>query len=157
MLNDFINFNFDIWVLIHMLLGVIIYIMLKYFKLSFWTIFIIGNIIHFLYEIKDYILHYHVFKNNISYMNFMFYKIKNKYDFPFMKLILGELPPNTLSNSVFDQIGFSIGIIIANLFIKNIPRYVSLFFIGLFLSIYSMKFINMYFLYKNNYYNALQD
>tara|TARA_B100000427_G_C15198333_1_gene459168 strand:+ start:253 stop:516 length:264 start_codon:yes stop_codon:yes gene_type:complete len=87
----------------------------------------------------------------------MFHKIKNKYNFPFMKFMLGEIPPNNFINSIFDQIGFSIGIIIANLFIKNIPRYVSLFFIGLFLSLYSMKFINMYFFYKNNYFNAIQD
>tara|TARA_B100001027_G_C16241687_1_gene319789 strand:- start:324 stop:587 length:264 start_codon:yes stop_codon:yes gene_type:complete len=87
----------------------------------------------------------------------MFHKIKNKYNLPFIKFMLGEIPPNNFLNSVFDQIGFASGIIIANLFIKNIPRYVSLFFIGLFLSVYSMKFINMYFFYKNNYFNALQD
>tara|TARA_X000000950_G_C13739406_1_gene587817 strand:+ start:128 stop:610 length:483 start_codon:yes stop_codon:yes gene_type:complete len=148
---------FDVWTLIHMILGIIVFIILKYFKLSFWSIFIIGNIIHFIYEIKDYIIHYHVFKNNIPYMNFMFHKIKNKYNLPFIKFMLGEIPPNNFLNSVFDQIGFASGIIIANLFIKNIPRYVSLFFIGLFLSVYSMKFINMYFFYKNNYFNALQD
>lgn len=83
--------------------------------------------------------------------------VENKHNLPFIKFMLGELPPNNFINSIFDQIGFSIGIIIANLFIKNIPRYVSLFFIGLFLSLYSMKFINMYFFYKNNYFNVLQD
>jgi hypothetical protein len=145
------------WTLIHMILGIIMFIMLKFFSLSFWSIFIIGNIIHFIYEIKDYILHYYVFKNNIPYMKAIRTKIKNKYNLPFIKFMLLEFPPNNFINSVFDQIGFATGIIIANLFIKNIPRYVSLIFIGLFLSIYSMKFINMYFLYKNNYFNALQD
>lgn len=148
---------FDVWTLIHMILGIIAFIILKYFKLSFWSIFIIGNIIHFIYEIKDYIIHYHVFKNNIPYMKAIRNKIKNKYNLPFIQVIIGEIPPNNFINSVFDQIGFAIGIIIANLFIKNTPKYISLFFIGLFLSIYSMKFINMYFLYKNNYFNALQD
>ena len=56
------------WTLIHMILGIIMFIMLKFFNLSFWSIFIIGNIIHFIYEIKDYILHYYVFKNNIPYI-----------------------------------------------------------------------------------------
>ena len=145
------------WTLIHMILGIIMLIMLKFFNLSFWSIFIIGNIIHFIYEIKDYILHYYVFKNNIPYTKAIRTKIKNKYNFPFMKFMLGEFPPNNFLNSVFDQIGFATGIIIANLFIKNVPKYISLFFIGLFLCVYSMKFINFYFLYKNNHFNALQD
>ena len=118
---------------------------------------LIGNIIHFIYEIKDYILHYYVFKNNIPYMKAIRTKVKNKYNLPFIKFVLLEFPPNNFINSVFDQIGFATGIIIANLFIKNLPKYISLFFIGLFLCVYSMKFINFYFLYKNNHFNALQD
>lgn len=145
------------WTLIHMILGIIMFIMLKFFNLSFWSIFIIGNIIHLIYEIKDYILHYYVFKNNIPYMKAIRTKVKNKYNLPFIQLIIGEIPPNNFINSVFDQIGFATGIIIANLFIKNLPKYISLFFIGLFLCVYSMKFINFYFLYKNNHFNALQD
>ena len=145
------------WTLIHMILGIIMFIMLKFFNLSFWSIFIIGNIIHLIYEIKDYILHYYVFKNNIPYMKAIRTKIKNKYNLPFIKFMLLEFPPNNFINSVFDQIGFATGIIIANLFIKNLPKYISLFFIGLFLCVYSMKFINFYFLYKNNHFNALQD
>jgi len=148
---------FDLWTLIHMILGIIVFIMLKFFNLSFWSIFIIGNIIHLIYEIKDYILHYYVFKNNIPYMKAIRTKVKNKYNLPFIQLIIGEIPPNNFINSVFDQIGFATGIIIANLFIKNLPKYISLFFIGLFLCVYSMKFINFYFLYKNNHFNALQD
>lgn len=145
------------WTLIHMILGIIMFIMLKFFNLSFWSIFIIGNIIHFIYEIKDCILHYYVFKNNIPYMKAIRTKIKNKYNLPFIKFMLLEFPPNNFINSVFDQIGFATGIIIANLFIKNVPKYISLFFIGLFLCVYSIKFINMYILYKNNHLNTLQD
>lgn len=148
---------FDLWTLIHMILGIIVFIMLKFFNLSFWSIFIIGNIIHLIYEIKDYILHYYVFKNNIPYMKAIRTKVKNKYNLPFIQLIIGEIPPNNFINSVFDQIGFATGIIIANLFIKNLPKYISLFFIGLFLCVYSIKFINFYFLYKNNHFNELQD
>jgi hypothetical protein len=84
-------------------------------------------------------------------------KIKNKYNLPFIKFMLLEFPPNNFINSVFDQIGFATGIIIANLFIKNVPKYISLFFIGLFLCVYSIKFINFYFMYNNNHFNALQD
>lgn len=85
--------------LIHLLSGSYLSILLKYLKLNDVTNFLISNLIHFIYELKDYYIMYHT--------------DKGKPGTPFN---------NSFINSVGDQLSFAIGSMIVITRNQNISK-----------------------------------
>lgn len=85
------------WIFIHFLSGIYITYILAYFKLSNINSLIIFNIIHFIYEIKDYIITYYIKKGSKDNLDFY----------------------NSFINSIGDTIGAFIGSFIMFLLLKS--------------------------------------
>ena len=127
-LNEFtVDTCITTWAFVHFLSGIFITYILAYFKISNINSLIIFNIIHFIYELKDYIITYYIKKGSRDNLDFY----------------------NSFANSIGDTIWGFIGSFIMFLLLKSktIPiNKTTLIIISIsFLIIYSI----MLFLYLN--------
>jgi len=112
------NQYIDLFILFHILSGVITCVILKSYNFSLETIIITGNLVHFWYEYNDYTKHYVLYDNNLDLMEKMRKKLLSK---KYLSSI--NIPPNPLPNSIMDQIGHNIGLLIGYLYFNKLKDY----------------------------------
>jgi len=95
------------WSLIHFISGflLVIFNIFTFNSNSFWTIFVIGNIIHLIYEIRDYYM-----TKSKKLRNKVENKLNNFFSDKVTHSLITWSITNTVVNCVCDQIVFTLGI-----------------------------------------------
>ena len=113
---------FDFFVLFHILSGVVTYVLLKSNNFSLESIIILGNLAHFVYEYNDYNKHYVLYDDNLDIMEKMRKALLSK-----NLLSSINTPPNPLTNSICDQIGHNIGLLIGYIYFDKLKEHKNIF------------------------------
>ena len=90
----------DIHSLVRMISGIVFTVILKSFNYSFLTIFILGNLLHLIYEYLDYNKVYGVFNKNKKLIEKIKKKLRKRNDF----MVSNGIPFKTIQNNIADQL-----------------------------------------------------
>tara|TARA_Y100000591_G_scaffold328711_1_gene355779 strand:- start:71 stop:568 length:498 start_codon:yes stop_codon:yes gene_type:complete len=138
----------DSYSLCHLMGGIIFVVMMKSLNYSFLTIFILGNLLHLIYEYLDYNKVYGVFNKNKKLIEKIRKKLKKRNHF----IVSIGLPFKTIQNNITDQLFHIIGLILGYYLYPHLKSYSKLFII-LFILFWGYKLWFEYKFYNLNIHN----
>lgn len=138
----------DIHSLTHMITGIVFTVILKSFNYSFLTIFILGNLLHLIYEYLDYNKVYGVFNKNKKLIEKIKKKLRKKRNF----MVSNSIPFKTIQNNIADQLFHIIGLILGYYLYPRLKQYSKLFIVS-FILFWVYKLWFEYKFYHLNIYN----
>lgn len=138
----------DIYSLYHLIGGIIFVVIMKSLNYSFLTIFILGNLLHLIYEYLDYNKVYSVFNKNKKLIEKIKKKLRKRKDF----IVSNSIPFKTIQNNIADQLFHIIGLILGYYLYPRLKQYLKLFII-LFILFWVYKLWIEYKFYNLNIHN----